>query len=62
MAVYADDTMGVGRQQAVKRIGVVMPGSLGIVIAWSPTHCNTHVLWLTPLIVGWIADGFLRAL
>lgn len=46
-----------------QRAGMVMPESIGLVIA--PAHNDqlrfyTYVLWSMPCICGWIQDGFLR--
>jgi hypothetical protein len=48
--------------EKLQRAGVVMPGSLGLVI--SSAHRDQHrfytyVLWSMPMIMGWIEDGFL---
>jgi hypothetical protein len=44
-----------------QRAGVVMPGSLGLVISANHETAKfyTYVLWSMPCIMGWIEDGFL---
>lgn len=41
------------------RVGVVQPGSMGLIVA---THVTawTYVLWSMPCLVGWVHDGQLR--
>ena len=46
-----------------QRCGVVMPGSIGLLI--TSTHVDIHrfhsyVLWSCPAVCGWVPDGFLR--
>lgn len=41
------------------RVGVVMPTSMGIIVAVHQ-RAWTYVLWSMPCILGWVPDGVLR--
>jgi hypothetical protein len=47
------------QQQQPDKAGVVMPGTLGVIVS---THITawTYVLWSIPCVVGWCRDGELR--
>jgi len=40
------------------RLGVVMPGGLGLVI--NRRRDYTYVLWSMPSVLGYVSDGYLR--
>jgi hypothetical protein len=62
IAVWRD--ISVRGEQGLDRsriAGVIMPTSVGMIIA---THMTawTYVLWSVPCIIGWVQDGELRRL